>query len=304
MAYTLTILGANSAIPTAYRYPTAQLLDIYQSFYLIDCGEGTQMQLRRNRIKMQRIGCIFISHMHGDHYFGLFGLLNTMHLLGRKRPLKLFGPPDLWHLVQQTLDQADAHFNYEVIWTPLSHGKSQVIHEDQFVKVSTIPLDHRIATNGFLFEETPKKRKLKKELLRELDIPVNQLSAIKDGEDYIDEDGAVFPNARLTTDPQPARSYAFCSDTRYNERIVPFIKNVDLLYHEATFVNDMKGRASATYHSTAEEAATIAKKANVKKLLLGHYSARYKHLDQHLVEAKAVFNNSHLAMEGKRIEVE
>ena len=299
MGFSLTILGANSAIPTASRYPTAQLLDVYQSFYLIDCGEGTQMQLRRNKIKLQRIGCIFISHLHGDHYFGLVGLLNTMQLLGRQKPLKLYGPPPLKDIIQLQLDEAGTNFTYELEFIPLSYGKSELIHEDKFVKVYTIPLNHRIPCNGFLFEETKKNRKISKETIRDLEIPLSEIPAIKRGADYIDKDGVVYPNKSITDKPKRSCKYAFCSDTKYDESIIPLIRDVDILYHEATFLEDMKERAKKTFHSTAKEAATIAKKAEVFELLIGHFSARYNTIDQHLEEARTVFPNSKLAIEGK-----
>ena len=299
MGFSLTILGANSAIPTASRYPTAQLLDVYQSFYLIDCGEGTQMQLRRNKIKLQRIGCIFISHLHGDHYFGLVGLLNTMQLLGRQKPLKLYGPPALMDIIQIQLDQADTKFGYELDFVPLKYGKSYLIHEDQFVKVYTIPLNHRIQCNGFLFEETPKNRKITKETIRRLEIPLSQIAGIKRGDDFVAEDGTVYKNREITEKPKRSCKYAFCSDTKYDESIIPLIRDVDILYHEATFLEDMKERAAKTYHSTAKQAATIAKKAEVFELLIGHFSARYNTIDAHLDEAREVFSNTKLAVEGK-----
>lgn len=304
MALSLTILGANSAIPTATRFPTSQLLDIYQSLYLIDCGEGAQIQLRRNKVKMQRIGCIFISHLHGDHYFGLIGLLNTMHLLGRQLPLRLYCPAQLQEIIELQLKVADAHLSYKLIFVPISYGKTEVIHEDKFVKVSTIPLDHRIPCNGFLFEETVKNRKISKDIIRDLGIPISKIAGIKRGDDFIGEDGHVYKNERITTAPKKSCRFAYCSDTKYNERILPLIKGVDLLYHEATFLEDMQERAKKTFHSTAKEAAQIANKAEVGKLLIGHYSARYNDFEGHLNEAKHVFNNTELALEGIKFTVE
>lgn len=299
MGFSLTILGANSAIPTASRFPTSQLLDVYQSFYLIDCGEGTQMQLRRNKVKLQRIGCIFISHLHGDHYFGLIGLLNTMQMLGRQKALKLFAPPPLKEILDVQIKHSDSHFDFEIEFIGLEYGESKVIHQDQFVKVSTIPLNHRIPCNGFLFEETPKNRKITKELIRELEIPLSKIAGIKKGEDFVGKDGTVYPNKSITSEPKKSCKYAYCSDTKYDESILPVIKGADVLYHEATFLEDMKERAEKTYHSTAKQAATMAVKAEVDKLIIGHYSARYNFIDDHLEEARSVFRNTSLAVEGR-----
>ncbi len=303
MGLSVTILGANSAIPTATRYPTAQVVDINQSRYLVDCGEGAQMQLRRNKIKLQRIKAIFISHLHGDHYFGLIGLINTMHMLGRNIPLDIFGPPELLDVLNLQLDLADTKLSYPWTFHPLDFGESKLIYDDDGVEVHTIPLDHGIPCNGFLFKEKKRKRKLIRERIGELNIPLEQIPKIKDGADFVDEKGEVYPNSALTTPPKRSYSYAYCSDTQYNERILPIIDRVDLLYHEATFLEDRKERAKHTKHSTAKDAATIAKKAQVGSLIIGHYSARYFDFQDHLDEAKEVFEHTYLAREGMTFDV-
>jgi ribonuclease Z len=299
MGFELKILGANSAIPTATRNTTSQLISINQSHYLIDCGEGTQIQMRKYRVKMQRIKTIFISHLHGDHFFGLIGLLNTMHLLGRQNELLIFCPPGLREIINLQLKVADSRLNFEIKFEELEFNNGQNhIYTDNIADVYTIPLDHRIPCNGFLFVEKPKNRRIKKELIDKLKIPIEQLPKIKEGADFHREDGRVFQNEEITLPPRKSYSYAFCSDTRYNDRIVPFIENVDLLYHEATFTEAFRERAQQTYHSTALDAATIAEKAKVGKLIIGHYSARYKNFDQHLEEAREVFANTELALDG------
>ncbi len=302
MSFSLTILGANSAIPIGNRFPTSQIAEFDQHSYMIDCGEGTQIQVRRNKVKIQRIKAIFISHLHGDHYFGLFGLLGTMSLLGRQTLLKIYSPPGLKEMVDLQLKASFTRYDFEIEFIELSHGKSELIYEDSIVSVYTIPLAHRIPTNGFLFAQRIGKRKLNKEIIAELNIPISQMPAIKDGADFVNEYGKVFKNSLITRDPNKVWNYAFCSDTKYTEKILPIIKNVDVLYHEATFLESEKQRAKQTMHSTAKQAGKIAKLAEVGELILGHYSARYKDLNPHLKEAKLEFENVKLASEGLRFE--
>ncbi len=304
MTFEITILGSSSATPIYQRHPTAQVLNIHERFFLVDCGEGTLIQMNRFRIKFHRINHIFISHLHGDHYLGLMGLLSTMHLQGRTIPLHLYAPNDLQQIIDIQLRYSQTVLRYELIFHPVNSSSSELIFEDDDVEVSTIILNHRIPCTGFLFCEKQRHRKLIKEKLLEMNIPVSVYQDLKNGKDYVDEKGKRFLNAELTNDPRLPRSYAFCSDTLYNELIIPQIKEIDLLYHEATFMNDKLERAAETFHTTAAQAATIAGKANVKRLIIGHFSARYKDLYPLLEEAKAVFENTTLALEGDRFVIE
>lgn len=302
MAFNLTILGSNSSIPTASRFPTSQLVEFNSSYYLVDCGEGTQMQLRKYRIKIQRIRAIFITHMHGDHYFGLFGLLGTMHLLGRTSKLDLFAPPELQEMIDIQLKVAKTEFQFELNFRPLAFGAPEVIWEDDQVAVSTIPLQHRIPCNGFLFREHPHKRRIKKEALDAFKVPLHAIPKLKDGEDYVSENGEVIQNIVLTHSPHKSYSFAFCSDTKFDPTIVPLIQGVDVLYHEGTFLESEKERAHKTFHSTAAEAAEIAKMANAGLLIIGHYSARYHSIEAHLDQARRVYESTELAWDGRKFE--
>ena len=303
MDFELKILGSSSATPSSDRHHTAQVLTIGNQINLIDCGEGTQMQLMRYKVKHQRISNIFISHLHGDHYFGLFGLLSTMHLNNRTQPLHLFGPAGLADILTVQFRYSNTHLSFKIIFQELDATVYQQIFEDKFITVHTLPMQHRIACCGFLFREKPKPRHLIKDKLPGFLTPP-QLISLKAGEDILDETGNLLvANADVTTEPNRSRSYAYCSDTRYKEDIIPYIRQVDLLYHEATFLDELRERATYTFHSTALQAATLAHKAEVKRLLLGHFSVRYKDLTPLLLEAKTVFDNSHLATEGKTIGI-
>jgi len=302
-SFDLTILGCSSATPTSFRNPTAQILNISERFFLIDCGEGTQMAMRRFKVKFSKINHIFISHLHGDHFFGLVGLLSSFHLLGRTNSLEVFGPKGLKEIVEIQFKYSDTRLRYQLNFIELDTTVSQTIFEDNKVEVKTIPLSHRIPCNGYLFMEKPLPKGLKKSKVQFYNIPIANLPGIKRGDDFITEEGKVISNADLTVDPPPPRSYAFCSDTIYLESIVPLIKGVDLLYHEATFMQDMQDRAKETYHSTTIDAANIALRAEAKKLVIGHYSARYRDLDPMLAEAKTVFPETELALDGKAFSV-
>jgi len=302
--FTVTILGSNSAIPTTRRNPSAQLVNHNERFYLIDCAEGTQIQLRKFKIKIQRISHIFISHLHGDHFFGLIGLISSMHLLGRTRELHIYGPAQLEEILQVQLKASLTELNYPMIFHPLNPGINEVIFDESNLAISTIPLDHRIPTCGFLFKEKPGKRKLIREKIKELNIPTEKLLGIKNGDDFVNDAGEEFPNDAITNDPSVPRSYAYCSDTGYNENIIPIIKEADVLYHEATFMNDMVEVARNKFHSTTIDAATIAKKAQVKKLVIGHFSTRYESYEPLLEEARTVFPETDAAFDGKVIHIE
>jgi ribonuclease Z len=301
--FELTILGCSSATPTSKRNPTSQLLNIHDKYFLIDCGEATQIQLRKFKLKFQRISHIFISHLHGDHYFGLMGLLSSMHLLGRKNELHLYCPAGLKEIVELQNKYSQTYLNYHIEFHLLGEGKNEIIYEDEKVSVATIPLNHRIPCNGFLFREKVRQRNIIKEKIEEYKIPKSTIKSIKAGADYITENGQIISNSELTAATVQPRSYAFCSDTCYDESIVPIIKNVDLLYHETTFMDDMKVRAKETFHSTTLQAGKIAKLAGVKQLLIGHFSARYNDLDLFLDEVKPIFENTLLALEGEVIKV-
>lgn len=303
MTFILKILGSNSAAPAYNRHPTSQLLHIQQDYFLIDCGEGTQMQLSKYKVKFVRIGHIFISHLHGDHYLGLVGLLSTMHLNKREEDLYLYGPAGLVDILSLQFKYSDTRLNYKIHFRELK-PVAEVIFENDYLTIETIPLNHRIQCTGFLFKEKPKKRRLNKEVLPP-NLLLQHIAQLKKGKDIFDEEGNVlYRNEELTLPPRKSRSYAYCSDTKYNEWIVPQIQGVDLLYHESTFLDDQAGRAAETYHSTAKQAALIAQKANVNQLILGHYSSRYKDLLPFVEEAKSVFPNSVLSIEGEEISLE
>ena len=271
--------------------------------FLIDCGEGTQLQLKKYKIKAQKIDYIFISHLHGDHYYGLMGLVSYFHLYGRKKDLNIFGPPGLKEIISVNLKHSQTFLNYKINLREWMPGESELLFENQHITVHSFPLNHRINCSGFRFQEKPKKRRINKKMMPE-ELSPPKIIALKNGEDILNDDGSVkYANKDYTLAPSRSVSYAFCSDTKYDESIVPHIKGVDLLYHEGTFLNDMKDRAELTYHSTAEQAGQIAEKAKVGKLLVGHFSTRYKNLVPVLEEAKLGFENTELATEGEEFEV-
>jgi len=301
--FQLTILGSSSAISIFHRHPTAQILNVRERLMLIDCGEGTQFQMSRYQIKAHRITHIFISHLHGDHYLGLAGLLFTMHLQGRKNELHLFGQEDLMDLIEMQLRLSNTQLKFNLIFHPVKHYLEEVILDDDDINVRTLIMNHRIPCMGYVFREKKRPRKLIAQKLKQHNIPFHVYHSIKEGKDFVDENGHRIPNAELTHSPMAARSYAYCSDTLYDEGIVDHIKDVDLLYHESTFSEALSERAAQTYHSTAKQAASIAIKSNVKQLVIGHFSARYKDLEPLLQEAKSVFPNTALAIEGKTFSI-
>ncbi|HVW95029.1 MAG TPA: ribonuclease Z [Mucilaginibacter sp.] len=304
MKFEITILGSSSATPIFNRNPTAQALNINDRHYLIDCGEGTQQQMLRFDVKASRIDHIFISHLHGDHYLGLVGLISSMHLNGRIKPLYIYCPPQLKEIVDIQLEYSDTNIQYPIEYRFTDAGKTELLLDNQDLTVHSIPLNHRIACTGFLFREKKRLRKLLKDKLAELQVPVSYFSSLKKGEDYIDQEGNVYKNEMLTLDSSAPKSYAYCSDTLFDEKYFDQIKNVNMLYHEATFLHNMIDRALETHHTTALQAGMVAKTANVKKLLIGHFSARYKTLNELLDEAKNVFPETELAIEGKTFVIE
>jgi ribonuclease Z len=304
MIFEISILGSSSATPIYQRHPTAQVLNIHERFFLVDCGEGTLLQLNRYKIKFHRINHIFISHLHGDHYLGLVGLLSTMHLQGRTVDLHLYCPEPLKEIIDIQLKYSDTNLRFPIHYHFLDPLNPKIIYSDEGVEVKTIVLHHRIPCTGFLFSEKPGLRKLIKNKLQEYQIPLEAYQDLKNGKDCLLPDGRIIPNKEISTDPRHPRSYAFCSDTCYNEGVASAVRNVDLLYHEATFLSDKTERAKETFHSTAAQAATIAKKANAKRLIIGHFSARYKNLYPLLEEAKEVFSDTTLAIEGDKFLIE
>lgn len=303
MSFELTILGSSSATPLINRHPSAQVLNYRERFFLIDCGEGTQMQMLHYKIRMSKIHHILISHLHGDHYLGLMGLLFTMHLNGRTDELHLYGQPELMDIIELQLKLSNTILRFPLIFHPVQNYSPRLIYDDDEFQVSTIVLNHRIPCTGFLFREKHKLRKLNMDEVSKYEIPISKYNRIKAGEDFADQNGNIIKNETLTLPPPAVKSYAYCSDTLFEEDIIPYIKGADVLYHEATFGEDMSDRAKVTFHSTAMQAATIAKLADVKKLVIGHFSARYKDLQPLLDEAQKVFANTELAVEGSTLNI-
>ncbi|MFW6043045.1 MAG: ribonuclease Z [Marinilabiliaceae bacterium] len=303
MGLSVSILGSNSALPTSERNPTAQVLQAPGRFFLIDCGEGTQMQLRRNKVHFGKINHVFISHLHGDHVFGLPGVISSFGLLGRSHDLFVHAHPDLEGLMRPVIEYFSKDLPFRVVFQPFSPGSSEIIYEDDLLEVSSFPLEHRIPTVGFIFREKRKERKINKEMCDFYGVPVKWMPRLKQWEDYVDDNGKVIPNEKLTLPPPSSKSYAFCSDTRFSESVISAVQNVDMIYHEATFLKDQEELAGKTFHSTARQAGEVARRANAKKLLLGHFSSRYKDLEPFQDEAREVFPNSFIAEEGKKFEV-
>jgi ribonuclease Z len=295
----LSILGCYSATPRIIAHTTSQVLETRGHLFLIDCGEGTQVELRRHKIKFNQIKHIFISHLHGDHYFGLVGLISTFRLLTRETDLHIYGPKGLKEVITLQMKLANSWTNFKLIFHELSSKSPELIYEDEKVSVHTIPLDHRVYTNGFLFKEKPFERKLDIDKAKALNIDKAYFRKLKQGDDVVNEQGRIIPNAEVTFEGHQPKSYAFCSDTAYKEDIIPIIKGVDVLYHESTFMDAHEHLCAKTKHSTAKQAATIALKANVKQLILGHYSTRYGSLEGFKEEAETVFKTVLLAEDGK-----
>lgn len=301
--FDLLILGSSSASPTSERNASAQLLNISERYFLIDCGEATQIQLRKYKAKFQSIDHIFISHLHGDHFFGLPGLLSSMHLLGRKQDLNIYAPKELRGLIEAINKASDTYLNYTIHWFDTSDDGLQLLFEDEKVSVHSFPLKHRIFCTGFLFSEKPLPRKIDAYLLEKHKVSRADIPKLRNGMDVVNEEGMLIENATVTLPPLPPRKYAYCSDTISHNQILPWIKEVDLLYHESTFLDDHIERAKKTYHSTAKQAAQIAKDAGVKQLLLGHFSARYGNLEDFLIQATPIFENCVLATDGKKLKI-
>ena len=297
------ILGCGSALPTTRHLATSQVINIREKLFMIDCGEGAQVQLRKSRLKFSRLNHIFISHLHGDHCFGLMGLISTFGMLERTANLHIHCHADLQRILEPQIEFFCKGMPYNVVFELFNPGEQAVIYDDRSVSVETIPLRHRVPCCGFLFREKPTPNHIRRDMIDFYQIPTYLINRIKNGEDYVLEDGTVIPNARLTTPSDPPRSYAYCSDTCYLPRICEQIKECDLLFHEATFADADAKRAKETFHTTAPQAAEIAKAAQVKKLVIGHYSARYEDESILLKEASEVFPQTILAQENLKIEL-
>jgi len=295
----LTILGSSSALPTSERYPSAHVLNAHERFFLIDCGEGTQMQLRKNRIRFGKINHIFISHLHGDHVFGIYGLLSTLSLMGRKAPVNLYAPENYNNILHSHLKDFDINLSFGIDFFPLSAKDPVTILDDKFISVTAFPLQHRVPAFGFLFREKPAERNILKESIDKFQIPAVRIPAIKKGEDFITPDGVVIKNEDITSPPPDPLSYAYCSDTRYFSRLASFVRGVTLLYHEATFDKSKVDLAGVTGHSTTHDAARTALDAGAGSLIIGHFSSRYKDSSILVEEAKEIFPGTFAAIDGK-----
>jgi ribonuclease Z len=303
-AMKLTILGSSSALPTSERYPSAHVLTAHERLFLIDCGEGTQMQLRKTHIRFAKINHIFISHLHGDHVFGLYGLLSSFSLMGRENPIHLYAPANYDAILRSHLNDFDINLSFEIDFVPLTGNNPVMVLDDKYITVTSFPLKHRVPAFGFLFSEKPSDRNIIRERIEQYQIPLVRIPAIKKGEDFITSDGILIKNEELTLPPHAPLSYAYCSDTKYFKRLAHFIKDVDVLYHEATFDMTKDDLAKMTGHSTTIDAAKTALDANVRSLIIGHFSARYKDINPLVEEARTIFPQTYAAIDGKSYDIE
>lgn len=297
------ILGCGSALPTLKHNATSQIVEIRGKMFMVDCGEGTQISLRRSHINFMKVQGVFISHLHGDHCFGLIGMISTFGMMGRTANLNIYAPAALEPLLEEELDMFCSGLEFEVVFHAVDTTRQQVIYEDRSLCVESIPLEHRVPCCGFLFREKPTLPHIRRDMIDFYGIPLSQVQTIKNGADWTLEDGTVVPHERLTTPSDPPRSYAFCSDTRYMPRLAKTIEGVNLLYHESTYDNENEAKAVKYHHSTAAQAAQVARDAHVGKLLLGHYSARYENEKVMLEEAREIFPNAELSNEGLVVDV-
>ncbi|MGN0281062.1 MAG: ribonuclease Z [Prevotella sp.] len=297
------ILGCGSALPTLRHNPSSQIVELREKQFMIDCGEGTQLQLRRSKIRFTKIGHVFISHLHGDHCFGLIGMISTFGMLGRTAPLHIYAHADLQPIMSQQLDYFCKGLEFEVIMHAIDPTRNETIYEDHSLTVTTLPLDHRVPCCGFLFKEKELLPHIRRDMINMYGIPVSQINNIKNGIDWVSPEGEVIPHERLTTPADSPRSYAYCSDTNYKPELAKMIQGVDMLYHECTYADNDRERARKHFHSTASEAAQTAADANAKELILGHYSARYDNEALMLKQAKEIFPNTQLASEGMVLNI-
>lgn len=301
--FRLYILGCGSALPTLRHYATSQVIELRGKQFMIDCGEGTQLQLRRSKINFNKIQAVFISHIHGDHCFGLIGMISTFGLQGRTAPLHVYSPKELEQMLTAQVSLFCPHLSFEVVFHAVDPNVQKVVFEDNSLTVETIPLEHRMPCCGYLFREKNTLPHIRRDMIDYLEIPVSQINNIKMGADWTREDGTVVPNSELVTPADPPRSYVYCSDTRYIPTLHERLKNVDLLYHESTYGEDNLNRAETYWHSTARQAALVARDAGAKRLLLGHYSSRYQDENVLLEEARAVFKNTYLTDENDVFDI-
>lgn len=299
----MKILGSGGAIPANHRNPSAQLVSIRNHTLLLDCGEATQMQIKKISTGSQGISHIFISHLHGDHFYGLIGLISSYHLLARKRPLHVYGMPGLQEIIEIQLSHSNTELMYPLHFHEINPDKSELLVDNDHFSVRSIPLEHRIPTSGFLVKEKPLKRNILKSFVDSVEIPFEVFERIRNGEDFVDKNGKVYPNQEITSDPPKPKSYAYCSDTAYHEPVIKLIKGADILYHESTFADDREKDALEKGHATARQAATIAKKAGVGSLVIGHFSARYKDISLLVEQAREVFPKTIAADDGMVLEV-
>ena len=297
----VTILGNNSAVPAFDRHPTSQVVTLDGTNYLVDCGEGTQIQMIKYKIRRGKISHIFISHLHGDHYFGLVGLINTFSLLSHQQDLHIFGPSPLQEIIELQLKVAETNLSYKLHFHTIT--KEGVLVDNDKIKISCFRTNHRIECYGFVFEEKTKPRKLSPDKAIEYEVPSSFYERLRDGEDYTRKDGTIVKNELVTTNATKGNKYCFCGDTKYDESIIPHIKDSDMIYHETTYLDNMREKATERFHSTTRQAAMIAKKAEVKKLLIGHFSSKYAELGEFEKEAREVFENTDLALEGVTYQV-
>jgi ribonuclease Z len=297
----VTILGNNSAVPAFDRHPTSQVVTMDGNLFLVDCGEGTQIQMIKYKIRRSKISHIFISHLHGDHYFGLVGLINSFGLLSHLQDLHVYAPSPLQEIIEWQLKVASTTLPYKLFFHTIN--KEELLVDEERFSVKCFPTNHRIECYGFSFHEKKNPRKLNPDKAKEYEIPISFYDRLKNGEDYIRENGTLVKNEWVTEDAPTGKTYAFCADTKYDESIIPHIRDADLIYHETTYLDALRERAADRFHTTTRQAAEIAKRANVKKLLIGHFSSKYDTLEEFEQEAKEVFLNTELALEGVTYKV-
>lgn len=302
-AFSVTILGSSSALPTSHRFPTAQVVRLNEQLFLVDCGEGTQIQLRKFGFKMGRINHIFISHLHGDHIYGLPGLISSLALYGKKGELHIHAHSDLQQMMEGMMKFMNELTDLKVKYHPLNFRRTSLLYEDKKIRITSFPLKHRISCCGFLFQELSADRHLDSQAILKYDVPVSQRQNIKKGADLVMPDGLVVPNSEITLPADAPRSYAFCTDTIFKKEIIPVIEGVDLLYHEATFAADLADLAKKTFHTTSVQAAEMARLSKVRKLVIGHFSARYKDISTLVEEARTIFPETYAANDGDCFEL-